>query len=113
MRRTIVLLTGIAVLAVVASAHGNEQHVMGTVARISPTSITVETTSKTSVEVMLAPDTEFAKGTASATLKDLHVGDRVVIHAKLAEGGKLVAHTVQIGVARTTQSHSGNTHLSG
>ena len=33
--------------------------------------------------------------------KDLHVGDRVVIHAMTMKGGMLMALTVQIGVAKT------------
>jgi hypothetical protein len=32
--------------------------------------------------------------------RDLKVGDRVVIHAKKATDGTLVAHTVQIGAAK-------------
>ena len=32
--------------------------------------------------------------------KDLQVGDRVAIHAMLMKDGMLMAHTIQIGVAK-------------
>jgi hypothetical protein len=50
---------------------------------------------------MITSDTKFTKGSASATPKDLQVGDRVVIHAMPMKGGMLMAHTVQIGDVKT------------
>jgi len=79
-----------------AFAHGNEQHVIGTVAKISSDSITVKTTANAMVTVSVASATEFTKGTSPAKIADLKVGDRVVIHAD-KDGDKLVAHTVQFG----------------
>jgi len=86
-------------LSVLALAHGNEEHVMGKVTSISDNSITVETTSKQSVTVELAEQTKFEKSGSPATLKDLKVGDKVVIHAD-ASGSKLVAHEVRFGAMR-------------
>jgi UDP-glucose 6-dehydrogenase len=83
-------------LASVAFAHGTYTHVMGTVTKISGTEVTVETTDKQVTVVKIAPNTSFLKGGAAATLQDLKVGDRVVIHAKPI-GTDLVAHEVRFG----------------
>ena len=69
---------------------------LGTVTKITDTEITVETQTKEVQVVKLAPDTSFVKSGASATLKDLKVGDRVVIHAKPV-GSDLIAHEVRFG----------------
>lgn len=69
---------------------------MGTVTSISDTSITVETTSKKTVTVTLRIATKFQKSGSPAALKDLKVGDRVVIHATGPED-KLVASEVRFG----------------
>jgi len=84
----------------IALAHGDYQHVMGTVTKISQNSITVQTTANEIVEVAISPDTKFSKADVAVADQELKVGDRVVIHAKKASDGKLVAHTVQIGVAK-------------
>jgi preprotein translocase subunit YajC len=78
---------------------------MGTVTKIAQNSITVETSAKATVEVKIVPETKFTKNGASAYIKDLQIGDRVVIHAKKVKD-QLVAHTVQIGAAKS----GGNTH---
>lgn len=83
-------------LAAVAVAHGTYTHVMGTVTKITDTEITVEAMDKQVTVVKIAANTTFLKGGAAATLKDLKVGDRVVIHAKPI-GTDLVAHEVRFG----------------
>ena len=55
---------------------------------------------------MISSDTKFSKNGVPAAPGDLHVGDRVVIHAIPVKDGKLMAHTVQLGVAKTSaKSH--------
>jgi len=88
-----------------AFAHGDEQHVIGKVTKVTQSSVTVQTTTNRSVEVMLMSDTKFTKGNATITPKDLQVGDRVVIHAMPMKGGMLMAHTVQIGDVKTPPKH--------
>ena len=106
MLRTIVALLCMTVMSSFCFAHGNEQHVMGTVIKVSQESVAVETNTKATVEVMITSDTKFSKNGASATPGDLHIGDRVVIHAMPMKDGTLTAHTVQIGVAKASmQSH--------
>ncbi len=92
----ILALVSIVSLAAAAFAHGTDKHVLGTVTKITDTEITVETQTKEVQVVKLAPDTAFVKRGASAALKDLKVGDRLVIHAKLA-GSDLIAHEVRFG----------------
>jgi hypothetical protein len=89
-----------------ALAHGNEKHVMGKVTSISDSSITVETTTKKSVAVEVSDKTKFDKSGSPATLKDLKVGDKVVIHADVS-GTKLVANEVHFGAMKSKQSMEG------
>jgi len=104
MKRRIAVLVSILVFAGPVFAHGNEQHVMGTVTEVTDNSITVETRDQQKVTVAIVPETKFMKGTATATLKDLKVGDRVVIHAA-KHGEQLQAHTVRIGGASGMAEH--------
>ena len=92
----ILALVAIVSLAATAFAHGTDKHVLGTVTKITGTEITVETQTKEMQVVKIAPDTSFVKSGASAALKDLKVGDRVVIHAK-PMGSDLIAHEVRFG----------------
>lgn len=87
-----------------AFAHGNEQHVLGTVAKIDGSSIIVKTTTGELKTVMIVTDTKFVKGASPAAQQDLKVGDRVVVHAK-PEGGMLHATEVKIGDAMKGPSH--------
>src|SRR6202795_1773683 len=106
MKRTIAVVSLLFALSVMAHAHGKEKHVMGTVTSISDSSITVETTAKQSLEVDVNDKTKFEKSGAAATLKDLKVGDKVVIHAEVS-GDKLVANEVHFGAMKGKQSMQG------
>lgn len=106
MKRTIAVIALLFTLSLMALAHGNEKHVMGTVTNISDNSITVETKAKKSVTIDVSDKTKFEKSGAAATLKDLKVGDKVVIHAD-ASGGKLVANEVHFGTMKGKQSMEG------
>ena len=104
MTRKLIMLVGIALFASLAFAHGGEEHVVGTVAKVEQNAITVKTTANKMVTVAVAPESKFMKGKAAAKLADLNVGDRVVIHAKEGADEKLVADEVQIGTATTSNS---------
>jgi hypothetical protein len=97
----IVFLAFFTVFAAALAAHGTYTHVMGTVTAIGDDTITVETTDKQTTVVKIAANTSFVKNGEAATLKDLKVGDRVVIHAKPI-GSDLVAHEVRFGKAGST-----------
>ncbi len=96
-------------VATFAFAHGNEQHVMGTVTEVTDSSITVETKDHQKVTVSVVAETKFARGPSEASLKDVKVGDRVVIHA-VKQGEQLQAHTVRIGVAAATAEQHHKDH---
>jgi hypothetical protein len=105
MKRTVAVFALVLALSAIVFAHGNEKHVMGTATGISDTSITVETTSKKTVTVTVSAATKFQKSGSAASLKDLNVGDKVVIHATGPED-KLVATEVRFG-AMTKDNMSG------
>jgi hypothetical protein len=112
MRRTVAVVSLLFALSLIAFAHGKEKHVMGTVTSISDTAITLETTAKKSVTVEVTDKTKFEKSGASATLKDLKVGDKVVVHADVS-GDKLIAHEVHFGPKKGTQSMEGMKGMEG
>ena len=80
--------------AVSAAAHGKEQHVVGFVTKIAGNEITVKTLDKGEVTVTATPMTEYYQANTKVSLKQLKVGDRVVIHATKKES-RLEAHTVK------------------
>ncbi|HZO99803.1 MAG TPA: DUF5666 domain-containing protein [Terriglobia bacterium] len=106
MKRRLIALWLFLAMAVVAWAHGDEQHVMGTVSKIDGTTITVKAPDGTPKTVMVTSDTKYEKAGAAAKLEDLKVGDRVVIHARKM-GDMLHATSVRIGEAarQATRPH--------
>jgi hypothetical protein len=56
--------------------------------------------------------TKFEKSGSPATLKELKVGDKVVVHADVS-GDKLVANEVRFGVMKGKQSMEGMKGMEG
>lgn len=79
-------------------AHGGMIHVMGTVTAMTDTSVTVLTTEKKTVEVLLTSTTTFLNGSKPSSRKELKIGNRVVIHA-VKEKDALQAHEVRFSQA--------------
>src|SRR4030088_3574600 len=92
----ILAIVSFALLPTIATAHGGEEHVTGTVTKISDNSVTVKTTAGKTVEVGFNPKTTFAHAKQPIQKTDIKVGARIVIHA-IEMNEKLVAHTVEIG----------------
>jgi hypothetical protein len=90
------LFLAFSLMTLAALAHGTDKHVLGTVTKITDSEITVQAQDGSLQVVKIAPDTSFVKSGASASIKDLKVGDRVVIHAKPV-GSDLIAHEVRFG----------------
>ena len=90
----------LAVLATLpAFAHGDKKHVIGTIEKISPESVTVKTEDGKSVDVKLAATTAYVtKDRKPAKFSDVAVGQRVVIHAT-PKGVDLIADEVQYAPA--------------
>ena len=95
----ILAIMSLALLPTIATAHGGEEHVTGTVTKISDTSVTVKTTAGKTVEVGFDAKTTYARAKQPIQKTDIKVGDRVVIHA-MEMNEKLVAHTVELGATK-------------
>lgn len=97
MKRLVTLVMTLGFLATTAYAHNGMEHVMGTVTSVTDTAIAVNTTNGKSQTVVLDADTKYAKMEKAITLKDIKVGDHVVIHAT-KKGDQLIAVTVKVGM---------------
>lgn len=65
-----------------AVAHGDKKHVVGTLEKVTPDSVTVKTADGKSVEVKLSSSTMYVSREGKPSkFTDLAVGERVVIHA--------------------------------
>ncbi len=96
--RWIVLLLSV-LLALPAFAHGDKKHVIGTIEKISPESVTVKTQDGKSVEVKLASTTVYVTNDGKpAKFADAAVGQRVVIHAT-PKGTELIADELKFAAA--------------
>ena len=96
-------IMSLALLPTIATGHGGEEHVTGTVTKISDTSVTVKTTAGKTVEVGFdAKMTTYERAKQPIQKTDIKVGDRVVIHA-MEVNEKMVAHSVEVGAATTAK----------
>src|SRR5262249_20290932 len=93
-------------IAGLALAHESEKHILGKVTAISDNSITVETATKDpqKIAVVITTQTKFLRSGSQASLKDLRVGERVVIDAK-ENGKKLEATLVSFGKPNQAAKH--------
>ena len=96
MKRFLALFIVLTIFVAAAYAHDGMQHVMGTVTAITATNVTVKATSGTSQKVVLTETTRYLKGTNPISIKDIKVGDHIVIHAT-KKGDQLTAAEVKIG----------------
>lgn len=97
MNKTACILAATLLLTAFAFAHGDLAHVMGTVVEISDHTISVKTADGSVKVVAFDSETHFLRAGAPATVKDLKIGNRVVIHAH-KNGDKLHAAEVKIGM---------------
>src|SRR5258705_10271439 len=95
-------IMSLAFLPTLATAHGGEEHVTGTVTKISDTSVTVKTTAGKTVEVGFDAKTTYARAKRPIQKTEIKAGDRIVIHGAEVNG-KLVGHTVEIGTANAAK----------
>ena len=84
---------------VVLFAHGDAEHVMGTISAIQGDHVTVKLQDGKTQTVMLDKSTKYFSGEKKAKKEDVKVGARVVIDAKMDTKMKmLVASEVRLGV---------------
>jgi len=108
-----VMLAGVLMTGAAVMAHGGKKHVIGTVEKVAPDSVTVKT-EQGAVTVKLVSSTVYLsvgadKVSKPAKLSDLQVGERVVIHANTKPDESLEAEevrfsTVTAGAAATKPS---------
>ena len=91
-------------LSVFTFAHGGMDHVVGTVTAVTEHSLSVKTSDGSISTVELDGETKFIKGDAAATIKDVQIGSRVVIHAHKRDNA-LHAGEVKIGTNAARSQH--------
>ena len=91
-------------LSTLTFAHGGMEHVLGTVTAITDHSLSVKTRDGAAKTVEFDSETKFVKGDTAATVKDVQVGSRVVIHAH-DHDGSLHAAEVKIGTDAAPGQH--------
>jgi hypothetical protein len=104
MKRLLLALAVAIFISAIAYAHNGMEHVMGTVTAITSTSIEVNTTSGKSQPVALTATTRYSRTDQTITVKDIKIGDHVVIHAT-RKGTALTAATVEVG-SSSAKSHA-------
>ncbi len=115
MTRTVLTLLSACVLTgVVAFAHGDTEHVRGTVAKVSAKSITLEMAGKKMRVIPINAQTMLTKGDTMLAMNDLKPGDQVVVVVvkKVATSVNLAtesdtAHGGKHGEAGATQHETG------
>jgi len=95
-------VVSVTLLTTIATAHGGEEHVVGTVTKVTDTAVTVTTTAGKTVEVGFDAKTTYQRAKQPIQKSNIKVGDRIVIHATEVKE-KLVARTVEIGMAPQTK----------
>ena len=89
--------------AVVLFAHGDAEHVMGTISAIQGEHVTVKLQDGKTQTVMLDKTTKYFNGEKKGKKEDVKVGARVVIDAKMDTKMKmLLASEVKLGVTAAT-----------
>ncbi len=104
MRRTLLAVAvALALPGGVAFAHGNAEHVRGTVTNVSDTAITVQVSAKQTRTVTINAKTMVMKGEAHLSAKDVQVGDRVILDVDKKTS---IATEVRLGTATASASAS-------
>ena len=96
MQKSSRVLICVLLLNALTFAHGGMEHVLGTVTGITDHSLSVKTSEGAVTTVEFDGETKFLKGDTPATVKDVQVGSRVVIHAHKHDN-ELHAAEVKIG----------------
>ena len=89
--------------ALTVLAHGGEEHLKGVITKIDGPSLTLKVEKGETVVVLTDAKTEFKRGDAPASLKDVAVGDKAVIHAT-EHDEKYLAKVVKLSPAANAKS---------
>jgi Cu/Ag efflux protein CusF len=78
-RSVVAFIAAFALAGGVAFAHGDAEHVRGTVTNITDTAITVQVSATETRTVTVNAKTMVMKGASHVSLKDVEAGDRVIL----------------------------------
>ena len=101
------LLAAFMLTGAIAFAHGDAVHVQGTVTNVTDSAITVQTTAKQTQTITINAQTMVMRGSTHLTLKDVKVGDRVVLDVDKKTS---VATEVKLGTAKTSSPAKASPH---
>ncbi len=125
MRKAVIFVAVLGLSVGIALADGNEKSVMGKITEVScgpsmqpdcgvhvkhqtgcqqPTEVTVQSPNGQLQVVGITKTTQFVKRGAAAPITDLKIGDEVVIHARLTDGG-LEASEIRSPVPAVQAAH--------
>ncbi len=99
MKRIFLFILSLGLFAGAAYAHNGIFHVMGTVTAMTDTSISVKAMDGKLQTVALTSGTKYLRGETAVTLKDIKVGDHIVVHAT-GKPGHLAAAEVKVGAMK-------------
>ncbi|MBI3491395.1 MAG: hypothetical protein HY047_06380 [Acidobacteria bacterium] len=106
-RAVLAIMTAFVLAGGVAFAHGDAEHVQGTVTSVTATTITVQTPAKKTRTITINEKTMFMRGDAHLSVKDVKVGDRVVLDVDKKTS---VATEVKLGTAAATKAPAEHKH---
>ncbi len=96
MKRTAALAFALSVaLTALLSAHDDAPHIRGTIVSATDTAIVVKPTTGANQTLTVGSDTKVLRGKTAASLKDVKVGDRVVVHT-MKHGSQLMAEEIDL-----------------
>lgn len=108
--KKLISIIGLFILVLFSSAafaHDGAHGMKGTVTAIGENTITIETPDKKTETIHFDASTKFQKSGTEAGVKDLKVGDRVVIQAHDKEG-QMHAVQVRFGKPAKAKAHAGH-----
>lgn len=112
MKRLLLLILTFGLFAGAAYAHNGMIHVMGTVTAMTDTSISVKAMDGKVQTVAVSADTKYLKSDAAVSLKEIKVGDHIVIHAA-KKNGQLTAAEVKVGAMKGMHGDMSGMDMSG
>jgi hypothetical protein len=106
MKKALVLVTALAMLSVgLVLAHGDKNRVMGNVTKVNGQNLDVKTADGHVVSVRLDKATKYMKGKEKATLQDVKVGSRVVVHLMAHDGPPMASEVLLPGAGQEHGDH--------
>ena len=94
----------------VSYAHNGMQHIRGIVTAVTGTSITVKTVDGLVRTIALNGATKYSQSGSLMTIRDVKVGDRIVIHAT-EKNEKLTAAEVNLGAIGAKKKSDDRSHM--